>query len=247
MDRPTVILSPHLDDAAYACFSLLEGAVVVNVFDGVPERGTLSWWDERCGAADSAECAQRRIDEDRAALGPYVREVRNTGILEAAYRPRGGDDDAEILPVAEEGLRTHAELLAEADVYAPLAGGARRHPDHLVLREATRAIRRELGFPLTLYADDGYCLTDGRWPDFLVPGGPAAPDWWARLLREVPEMGSLEAAQQVSLSEDEAALKRQLMEAYGTQWETLNEVSEPPGALRDPHAYSWEFFWPLAR
>jgi LmbE family N-acetylglucosaminyl deacetylase len=246
MNRPAVILSPHLDDAAFACFSLLRDAVVVNVFDGIPEAGTLSWWDERCGAADSAERAQRRIDEDRAALARHVREIHRVGILEAAYRPRGGDDDAEIQPVVERGLRQHASLLAESVVYAPLAGGARRHPDHLVLREATRSLRRELEFPLTLYADDGYCLTDGRWPDFLVPGGPPAPDWWRRLLEEVPEIGALEGVQQVSLDEDQANEKRRLMEAYETQWQTLNEVSEPPDALRSPAAYSWEFFWPLA-
>jgi LmbE family N-acetylglucosaminyl deacetylase len=247
MNRPAVILSPHLDDAAYACFSLLRGAVVLNVFDGVPEPGRLSWWDERCGATDSAEWAQRRIDEDRAALRPYAREIRSAGVLEAAYRPRGGDDDAETLPVVEAALRKHSELLGESVVYAPLAGGARRHPDHLVLREAARSLRREFGFPLTLYADDGYCLTDGRWPGFLVPGGPVAPEWWDRLRDELPELVPLESAGRVSLASDEAAAKRRLMESYETQWEPLNEVSEPPDAPRDPAAYSWEFFWPLAR
>jgi hypothetical protein len=247
MDRPVVILSPHLDDAAYACFSLLAGAVVLNVFDGVPEAGTLSWWDERCGASDSADQAQRRIAEDRAALTPYVTEIRSVGVLEAAYRPGGGADADKIRPVVESRLREHGDLLAAATVYAPLAGGSPQHSDHRDLRDVTRSLQEELGFALTLYADDGYCLSDGRWPGFLVPGGPERPDWWERLLTEVPDIGPLEAVERVQLDADRAAAKRQLMEAYATQWATLNEVSDPPDAHKDPESYSWEFFWTLAR
>jgi hypothetical protein len=247
MDGATVILSPHLDDAAYACFSLFRvRPVVVNVFDGVPEPGTLSWWDERCGAADSAEWARRRIAEDRAALDPYVARIESLGVLEAAYRPRGGADHEEIQPVVEARLREHADLLDSALVYAPLAGGAPQHSDHLDLREAARALSRELGFTLTIYADDGYCVTDGAWPRLLVDGGSEPPGWWERLAGEMPEMGPLDGARRVWLEPEDAAAKRSLMEAYETQWQTLNEVSEPPGLLRDPAIYSWEFFWPLA-
>jgi hypothetical protein len=246
MDRPAVILSPHLDDAAFACFFLLRGAVVVNVFNGVPAPGTLSWWDERCGATDSADRAQRRIREDAAALAPYVSEVRGLGILESAYRPRGGADAEEVRPLVEERLREHAELLAGSVVYAPLAGGAPQHSDHLDLREAVRAVREELGFDLTIYADDGYCVTDGAWPRFLVEGGSEPPGWWQRLARELPEMGPLEGARRVALDADDAAAKLETMQAYETQWQTLNEVSDPPGVLRNPDVYSREFFWPLA-
>jgi hypothetical protein len=245
MDRPPVILSPHLDDAAFACFSLLAGAVVVNVFNGVPEPGTLSWWDERCGASDSADWAQRRIEEDAAALAPYVGEIRSLGILESAYRPRGGADADEIRPVVEARLREHADVLAGAEVYAPLAGGAPQHSDHLDLREVTRGLREELGFALTIYADDGYCVTDGAWPRFLVDDGSERPDWWQRLARELPELGPLEGARRVLLDADAAAAKRRTMEAYETQWRTLNEVM--PRVLRDPAVYSREFFWPPAR
>jgi hypothetical protein len=247
MERTAVILSPHLDDAAYACFSLFRAQpFVLNVFDGVPEPGTLSWWDKRCGAADSAEWAQRRISEDRAALAPHVSEVRSLGVLEAAYRPRGGDDHDEIRPIVEARLREHAELLAQSVVYAPLAGGAPRHSDHLDLRDAARTLRAELGFALTIYADDGYCVTDGAWPRFLVAGGSEPPSWWQRLAEEMPEMGPLDSPRSVFLQPDEAAAKRTTMEAYATQWQPLNEVSEPPGVLRDPAVYSCEFFWPLA-
>jgi hypothetical protein len=247
MDRPVVILSPHLDDAAYACFSLLEGAVVVNVFDGVPEAGTLSWWDERCGASDSADQARRRIAEDRAALTPYVAEIRSLGVLEAAYRPDGGADADEIRPVVESRLRDHGDLLSAATVYAPVGGGSPQHSDHLDLREVTRSLRGALDFALTLYADDGYCLTDGKWPGFLVAGGPEPPPWWSQVLADVPEIGSLEAAERVRLEADRAAAKRRLMEAYETQWATLNEISDPPDELKNPEAYSWEFFWTLTR
>lgn len=246
MERTRVILSPHLDDAAFACFSLLPGAVVINVFDGVPETGTVSWWDERCGAADSADWARRRIAEDASALQPYVGEIRSLGILEAAYRPAGGSDRDELRPVVASRLRGQKELLVNAAVYTPLAGGAPQHSDHLDLREVTRALQRELGFPLTLYADSGYCVTEGSWPAFLVEGGSEPPVWWERIRDELPEMGPLPAAQRVQLAPDAAAAKLRTMKAYDTQWRPLNEVSEPPGFLADPAVYSWEFFWPLA-
>src|SRR5947209_11021029 len=57
---PIVLLSPHLDDAVWACFSLLgRDTVVSTAFAGIP-RGEPGWWDATCGITDSAANVRAR-------------------------------------------------------------------------------------------------------------------------------------------------------------------------------------------
>jgi LmbE family N-acetylglucosaminyl deacetylase len=69
-------ISPHCDDAVFACGERLcahPGALVVTVFAGDPPPGTpLRAWDRDCGFRASADVMPRRREEDRrafAALG----------------------------------------------------------------------------------------------------------------------------------------------------------------------------------
>src|SRR6266704_1538934 len=77
MTRPAVILSPHLDDAALSCWSVLTDqtpVTVVNVFAGVPpEECPMAWWDRMTGAESSHERAL----------------VRAVGRPEVIYAPAG--------------------------------------------------------------------------------------------------------------------------------------------------------------
>src|SRR4051794_24072309 len=98
MDRPIVILSPHLDDAVLSCWRVLEGpgeVEVVNVFAGVPPAGSATgWWDRASGSGDSARAVMVRIEEDRAALAAVGRHAVNLDFLDAQYRQDGADGDA---------------------------------------------------------------------------------------------------------------------------------------------------------
>ena len=69
-------ISPHCDDAVFACGERLgaqPGALVVTVFAGDPPSGApLTSWDRDCGFRASADVMPRRREEDRrafAALG----------------------------------------------------------------------------------------------------------------------------------------------------------------------------------
>jgi LmbE family N-acetylglucosaminyl deacetylase len=68
-----LVISPHLDDAVFACGELIArhpGAVVLTVFAGVPDKAQITQWDRGCGFADSraAMCARRREDREALAL-----------------------------------------------------------------------------------------------------------------------------------------------------------------------------------
>jgi LmbE family N-acetylglucosaminyl deacetylase len=65
-------ISPHLDDAVFACGEILataEGATVVTVFAGRPgARATMTSWDSDSGFATGDDVMGARRDEDRRAL-----------------------------------------------------------------------------------------------------------------------------------------------------------------------------------
>ena len=74
---PTVILSPHLDDGVWSCFSLLareDDVVVATVFAGIPDAAP-GWWDAQCGITDSAAHVRDRRAEDSAVLGSRLRSA----------------------------------------------------------------------------------------------------------------------------------------------------------------------------
>ena len=87
---PTIILSPHPDDAVLSLWRVLDGdgeVVVLNVFGGSPagHHGD-AWWDRLTGAADSVARMAERHAEDRAALALAGREPANLGLLDGQYR-----------------------------------------------------------------------------------------------------------------------------------------------------------------
>src|SRR3954451_5953726 len=83
---PLVILSPHLDDAVWACFSLLnEQAVVATAFAGIPQ-GEPGWWDAMCGITDSAAHVRARRDEDTEVLGSLGARAVPLPLLDGQYR-----------------------------------------------------------------------------------------------------------------------------------------------------------------
>jgi hypothetical protein len=142
MNSRTVVVSPHFDDAVLSCWHVLAapGAVtVVNVFTGMPEPGTLGWWDRLTGAADSAERMRERRMEDAEALGLAGATYDNLDLLDSQYRRNGP-------PAAlAEALGDH---LRDADtVYAP----AVLYPveDHAVVLSAALGLRDDV----RLYAD----------------------------------------------------------------------------------------------
>jgi hypothetical protein len=212
---PLVILSPHLDDAVWACFSLLnEQAVVATAFAGIPQ-GEPGWWDAMCGITDSAAHVRARRDEDTEVLGSLGARAVHLPLLDGQYR------DGE--PAAAEVVDELGRQVSAASRVVAWAGIG--HPDHRLVRDAGLELHRR-GVPVTLVADYCYSTRHG-WPTWIEPAGgrPAADEQWGELLGDV--LGErLRHPRIVRLSEDQSARKLAAMRGYVTQFANI-EAEEP--------------------
>jgi len=216
-DAPTAVLSPHLDDPVWACFSLLIGdepLVVATAFAGIPS-GT-GWWDERCGITDSAAHVHARRAEDRAVLATLGREAVHLPLLDGQYRADGGCDPAEIVAELTRAIPAASRVYAWA--------GIGEHPDHELVRDAGLAIA-QAGLPVTLVVDYCYSTRHG-WPTWVEePGSPAADAQWERSIGTA--VGDrLDQPRVRRLSASESDRKLMAMRGYVTQYESI-EAEEP--------------------
>ncbi len=221
MERPTVILSPHLDDAVLSLWHVLEGpgdAVVVNVFTGTPADGRPGWWDRTTGATDAGRRVRERRAEDRAALAPTGRRAVALGLLDHQHRDRDVDTDAlhQALDEAASG---------DARVLAPAALGG--HPDHRAVRDGALALRGG-GREVALYADLPHAVLSG-WPSLVTGEHPERrPDPAARWDEELRRAGLSLAALHARVRRlDEPAHERKLaaIRCYRTQVPGLQAAS----------------------
>jgi LmbE family N-acetylglucosaminyl deacetylase len=173
VSAPIAILSPHLDDAVLSCWDLLSGQadlLVINVFAGVPPRGSApGWWDARCGLEDSHAVVRERVAEDRAALGLAGREPVNLDFLDHQYRDRDQPIES-IVRVLRGVLAEQALVLAPGALASEPFDPALPvpHPDHLAVRSAALVLASE-GFELGLYADLPHASAHG-WPAWVLNG-----------------------------------------------------------------------------
>jgi LmbE family N-acetylglucosaminyl deacetylase len=233
---PALLLSPHLDDAVFDCWSVLTSGHkqrIVNVFAGVPSPGFVTAWDRACGAAESAAHVRARIAEDSEVLGRIGHRADYLSFVDAQYR--AGHPSAMALDRAISDVAPAASL-----VYAPAALGF-APPDHLLLRTYARLLARQ-GMPVMLYADLPYAVRAGRWPAWVRGGARQARDpddaFWRPALWAVPEIVDVEV---VPLPRDIASAKLAAMRAYRTQFPGLDH----DGRLSDPSTHRYEVFWKL--
>lgn len=235
----TVVVSPHPDDAALGCWTVLarRRPLVVNAFTGEPASGALGPWDELLGARESRDMVRQRLAEDREALGALGVAVRDLGFLEAQYR--GGQPPA-------AGL---ADAIAETctpgtEVYAPAGIGG--HADHVLVRDAVLALRRS-GRTVHLYAEQPYATRYG-WPAWVssLPSDPNLhPDaYWERALAASPWPRAKLHARVEVLDEAECASKLATLRRYRSQFAALN--GGPLGLLTHDAVRAREVTWFVA-
>ena len=187
-NAPGLVISPHLDDAVVSAWWAISGpdeVVVATVCAGVPPEGTTGAFDPIFGATDSAALVRARRAEDRAALALAGRTPIHLDHLDVQYRT----DDLEPATV-----RRSLEALADRASWILAPAGLGRHPDHLLVRDATLALARDAGIPAQVYADLPYAANLG-WPSW-VTGQPEDPHLvpdaaWRSTLAEIGEQGSL--------------------------------------------------------
>ncbi len=233
--RPTVILSPHLDDAVLSCWHVLAGpgeVSVINVYAGTPPPGSgASWWDRITGATDSATRMEERRAEDSEAFAIAGRSATHLDFLDEQYEPAGQSVDAIVLALRELIAR-------DSVVYAPAALGD--HGDHERVRSAALALSAS-GQTVRLYADHPHAVRRG-WPTWITGadaqiGRDVVADWDERLdpvglARTRPEIHHLDVAQQ--------ARKLRAVSAYRTQVSALrSSFGEIEGFPAFPHEFVW--------
>jgi LmbE family N-acetylglucosaminyl deacetylase len=235
---PTLLLSPHLDDAVLDCWSVLtadEDVEVVNVFALAPPAGTTSEWDRIAGEPDSAALFAARIAEDERALALARRAPHNLPFLELHYRrgrplPAWSAIDRELV----------RRVPAAARVLAPMTIGT-VHPDHALLRGYALALARQ-GHAVSLYADLPYCAVYG-WPAWVTGAEPVphldVDAYWAPAFAHVPV--EPRAGRVERLDDAAAGRKLEAMRAYATQFPTLDRG--PVGALSNPAIHRYEVRW----
>jgi LmbE family N-acetylglucosaminyl deacetylase len=166
------VISPHLDDAAFSCATLLEGATVVTICAGVPSEGTPpTQFDVRAGFADGHEAMTERRKEDQVAAAIAGFHPVHLNHLDVMY---GVTDYSAAI---EEAL----EYVDGGPVYGPLG---LRHPDHQAISFAFRYWARQKKIDAWLYAELPYFYTSAPHvvPAFRIahPSGPT-------ILRPSPE------------------------------------------------------------
>ena len=237
---PAIILSPHLDDAVWSCFSLLareDDVLVATVFAGIPD-GAPGWWDAQCGITDSAAHVRDRRAEDSAVLGTLGRKAVHLHLLDGQYREAP-------VPAAEIVAALAERVPAVRHVYAP---GGIGHPDHALVRDAG-ALLRGLGVPMTVYTDYCYSTREG-WPTFVSPEGrPEADEQWRASIGHLVG-DALAHPRVVRLTEEESGRKLEAMRGYVTQFENI-EAEEPNWQVdgkgsADPAKRAIEVFYDLA-
>jgi GlcNAc-PI de-N-acetylase len=236
----TVIVSPHFDDAVLSCWRVLtsRGEVeVVNVFGGVPPRGSApGWWDRHLGSPEVA--VHTRREEDRRALAHAGRSARSLDFMDGQYR----DHDQPVEPLAA-ALR--AAVPRGATVYAPASIG--QILDHDAVRAAALELR-ELGSPVVLYADLPHAGVDG-WPPWVAEDGGSreVASAWDRSLAGAGLAPESLTPGVYRLSPEAYARKIAAIREYESQIELLEAFFDGP--LDDRELLGYEVEWrvpPLA-
>lgn len=219
-----LVVSPHLDDAVFACGRLLAsaaGAVVATLFAGRPPAGTgWSEWDGAAGFAAGDDVIAVRRDEDRQALGLLDAWPLWLELVDSQYGASPSLDE-----VAAQLRRLLMQCLPES-VFFPLG---LFHSDHRLSHAAALVlIDRCSGCRWFAYEDAFYRrlpgLRDERIAELLRAGRAPRPLRFA------------EAA-------DAAARKRRAVACYRSQLTAL----ATPGRPGHEDLAAAEGYWQVSR
>jgi LmbE family N-acetylglucosaminyl deacetylase len=238
----TVMVSPHLDDAALSASAKLGlgSATVITVFTAVPATDwPTSWWDMLTGASSSRERQLERWGEDKAAM--QLLNALSIYLDEPEFLYRSS------LPDLSSATQRLAECFSSAEeVWLPAAIGG--HPDHLVARDiGLRAAAQAGRSDVMLYAEFPYIFSYG-WPP-CVTGQEPRPyvdaDFW---LTDQLRQGGIDPEslqpELVVLDAEQRARKQQIIRAYRSQAQALS--LSPADLASEPAKLDYELSWRMS-
>jgi LmbE family N-acetylglucosaminyl deacetylase len=132
--RPTLVVSPHLDDAVLSAGNLLAvatGVTVLTVFAGSPPASSaLTPWDRECGFNLGDDVIAARREEDERALTMLGASTIWLNYLEEQYGTVGR-------PSVDELSEVIVDAVARAEVRCVLQPLGLIHPDHELVAAAS--------------------------------------------------------------------------------------------------------------
>lgn len=208
---PTVVLSPHLDDAVFSCWHVLfePDTTIITIFAGAPPKGTTTLWDKICGQPDSETMMRSRLEENEAVLASIGVSGCNLDFLDGQY----GHSQRNISEIADSVLAMAGQ---NAVFLAPLAGSLLwRHPDHVVVRTLGTYLLGK-GKEVAFYADLPY----------MQMPACSATAYVARMSKRASKIIGVQLSAEVhTLNVSEQSRKRTAMRQYQTQFTMTNLVS----------------------
>jgi LmbE family N-acetylglucosaminyl deacetylase len=214
-----VVVSPHCDDAVFACGDLIcahPGTVVVTVFTAAPRIPWLRSWDRDCGFEAGDDVMHVRREEDRQALA-----LLGARPVWLPFRDDQYGRDADALEVANALSRAIGATAATA-VLVPLG---LFHRDHQLAHDgavAARTLHPALNW--LVYADALYRA---------LPEDPVGDR-----LRELTTAGfTMERV--LEAGGDASVLKRRAIDCYRSQLRGL----ATDGRMGHADAFAPETYW----
>lgn len=216
-----LVVSPHLDDAVFACGCLLAsvpGAVVATLFAGRPPAAAgLSEWDAAAGFVAGDDVVGARREEDRRALEQLDAWPLWLDSVDAQYGP--GPSLAEV--VAQ--LRLTLMQCLPQTVLFPLG---LFHSDHRLCHEAALVVMdRVVGCRWFAYEDAFYRRLPGQRHDRIA---------------ELRRAGRAPRPVRFAEAADAAARKRRAVACYRSQLAALDTPGRPGHADLESDEGYWQ-------
>lgn len=130
--EPTLVVSPHYDDAVLSVGAFMAGApgcFVLTVMGGLPDASISTGYDKQSGFSDARQAVTERRKENRRALSAVRAAALDGDLLDGQYRTLVHDDRThdELAKVIVEQIIDAANALGAKRIIGPVGVG---HPDH---------------------------------------------------------------------------------------------------------------------
>lgn len=206
-----IVLAPHLDDAVFNCWHLLnqEDTLVLTIFAGLPNKETSTIWDFLCGQKDSYKMMMNRINENEQVFKHLKSLNINLKFLDHQYHPNTYHEktlNEAILPFISK----------TSHIFCPMAASlVFRHPDHIIIRNIGLNLHKD-HYKVSFYNDSPYM----KIPNII------SKQYITKLQTRMVKITSLSGTiEPIKLNRKELSAKKSGAQDYKTQYKMTNILS----------------------